>query len=77
MSDTYEIDPIFLYPFERNDTYAISIGDSEKYLRTPGGNLVESANEALTKMIDKNPNKSGIFCRKYNYAILNGSRYPL
>jgi hypothetical protein len=51
MSDTYEIDPIFLYPFERNDTYAIVIGDSEKYLRTPGGNLVESSNEDLIEHI--------------------------
>ena len=51
MSKSREINPIFLYPHERNGSYMISIGDSEEYLRTPGGSLVLSENEDLIEHI--------------------------
>jgi hypothetical protein len=51
MSDTREIDPIFLYPCERNGSYVISIGKSEEYLHTPGENLIASANADLIEHI--------------------------
>lgn len=51
MSDTHEIDPIFLYPREHNNSYVISIGDSEEYLHTPSGNLIASANEDFIEHI--------------------------
>jgi len=41
------MDPIFLYPEENKGKYYISIGKSNDYLSIPGGNLVESHNEAL------------------------------
>jgi len=51
MSDTHEIDPIFLYPCERNGSYVISIGHSEKYLCTPNAKLIEFTNEDLVEHI--------------------------
>ena len=41
------MDPIFLYPKENKGKYYISIGKSNDLLSTPGGNLIESHNEAL------------------------------
>ena len=41
------MDPIFLYPEENKGKYYISIGKSNDLLSTPGGNLIESHNEAL------------------------------
>lgn len=51
MSDTREIDPIFLYPCEHNGSHLISIGNSEEYLHTPGENLIASANADLIEHI--------------------------
>ena len=42
-----KMDPIFLYPEENKGKYYISIGRSNDLLSTPGGNLIESHNEAL------------------------------
>lgn len=47
MSDLNEIDPIFLYPSEANGMHLISIRDSDDYLCTPEGNLIQSTSDEL------------------------------
>ena len=47
MTDLNEIDPIFLYPCEANGMHLISIRDSDDYLCTPGGNLIQSKSDEL------------------------------
>lgn len=51
MPETREIDPIFLYPCERNGSFVISIGHSEKHLCTPSGNVIEADNEEIIEHI--------------------------